>query len=269
MRFEVRDGGFGYPHGQAILKHIGFSMDKPEVLSILGANGAGKTTLLKCMLGLLSWSEGGTFIDDVNIKDIPYHELWKKVGYVPQAKASAFAYQTEDMVLLGRNAHLGTFGQPGKKDREIANQCMEEIGIGRLRGKLCSQISGGELQMVLIARALAARPSLLVLDEPESNLDFRNQLIVLETIERLCKEKGISAVVNTHYPEHALSISQKALLLTSQGAAIFGDAQEVISEKHLDEAFGVEVKLYPLELKDRTYTCVLPVGLREAMERGA
>lgn len=269
MKFEVRDGGFGYPQGENIFEQVNFIMDRPEVLSVLGANGAGKTTLLKCMLGLLEWKTGGTYIDGVNIKDIPYRELWKKVGYVPQAKAAAFAYRTEDMVLLGRNAHLGTFGHPKKEDREIAMACMEEIGIVHLRGRLCSQISGGELQMVLIARALAANPRILVLDEPESNLDFRNQLIVLETIERLCMEKQISAVVNTHYPEHALSISQKALLLTSHGSSIFGPTEVVLCEKHLDEAFGVEVKLYPLQHKNRTYTCVLPVKLKEAMERGA
>ena len=269
MKFEVRDGGFGYSPGQYILQNVNFSMDKPEVLSVLGANGAGKTTLLKCMLGLLEWKTGGTYIDGANIKEIPYHLLWQKIGYVPQAKVSAFAYRAEDMVLLGRNAHLGTFGQPKKEDMDIALACMEEIGISYLRGRLCSRISGGELQMVLIARALAADPSILVLDEPESNLDFRNQLIVLETIERLCREKSISAVVNTHYPEHALSISQKALLLTPRGFTMFGPTEEVLSESHLDEAFGVEVKLYPLKHKDRTYTCVLPVGLKEVMERGA
>lgn len=269
MKFEVRKGGFSYSTSECILQNVNIFLDKPEVLSILGANGAGKTTLLKCMLGLLEWKTGGTYIDGVNIKDIPCHRLWQKVGYVPQAKASAFSYRTEDMVLLGRNAYLGTFGQPGKEDRDIAEACMKEIGIGYLKGRLCSRISGGELQMVLIARALAANPSILVLDEPESNLDFRNQLIVLETIERLCREKHISAVVNTHYPEHALSISQKSLLLTSRGATIFGPTEEILSEEHLDEAFSVEVKLYPLKLKNKTYTCVLPVGLKEAMERGA
>lgn len=269
MKFEVRDGGFGYSRRECILQNVNFTLDKPEVLSVLGANGAGKTTLLRCMLGLLEWKKGGTYIDGVNIKDIPYQQLWQKVGYVPQAKASAFAYRTEDMVLLGRNAHLGTFGQPKKADMDIAESCMEEIGIGHLKGKLCSQISGGELQMVLIARALAASPSILVLDEPESNLDFRNQLIILETIERLCREKHIFAVVNTHYPEHALSISQKALLLTKGGSVMFGPTKEVLSEEHLDEAFGVEVKLYPLQLANRTYTCVLPIGLKTAMERGA
>lgn len=269
MIFEVRDGGFGYSSHECILKNVNFSLDEPQVLSVLGANGAGKTTLLKCMLGLLEWNTGGTFADGVNIKDIPYNQLWQKIGYVPQAKASAFAYSTQEMVILGRNAHLGTFRQPKKRDWEIAEACMEEIGIGYLKGKLCSHISGGELQMVLIARALAANPSILVLDEPESNLDFRNQLIVLEAIERLCREKHISAVVNTHYPEHALSISQKALLLTAHGITLFGPTDEILSEEHLNEAFGVEVRLYPLTLRNRTYTCVLPLGLKERMERGA
>lgn len=114
MIFEVKDGGFGYSSNDCILEHVNVSLDEPQVLSILGANGAGKTTLLKCMLGLLEWKTGGTFVDGVNIRDIPYNQLWRKVGYVPQAKASAFAYSTEEMVLLGRNAHLGTFGQPKK-----------------------------------------------------------------------------------------------------------------------------------------------------------
>ena len=120
MRFEVKDGGFGYPREECIFSHVDFIMDKPEVMSVLGANGAGKTTLLKCMLGLLEWKTGGTYIDGISIKEIPYHQLWQKIGYVPQAKASAFAYHAEDMVLLGRNAYLGTFGQPKKADREIA-----------------------------------------------------------------------------------------------------------------------------------------------------
>ena len=89
MRFEVKDGGFGYPRGGCIFSHVNFTMDKPEVLSVLGANGAGKTTLLKCMLGLLEWKTGGTYIDGINIKEIPYHQLWQQIGYVPQAKASA------------------------------------------------------------------------------------------------------------------------------------------------------------------------------------
>ena len=268
MIFEVRDGGFGYSSHECILKNVNFSLDEPQVLSVLGANGAGKTTLLKCMLGLLEWNTGGTFADGVNIKDIPYNQLWQKIGTYP-GKGVGLCLQHAGDGDFRKKCPSGTFRQPKKRDWEIAEACMEEIGIGYLKGKLCSHISGGELQMVLIARALAANPSILVLDEPESNLDFRNQLIVLEAIERLCREKHISAVVNTHYPEHALSISQKALLLTAHGTTLFGPTDEILSEEHLNEAFGVEVRLYPLTLRNRTYTCVLPLGLKERMERGA
>ena len=116
------------------------------------------------------------------------------------------------MILLGRSSRIGTFGTPEKADRERCERAMEELGIAHMRRKLCNQISGGELQMVLIARALCAEPKLLVLDEPESNLDFRNQLIILETIRRLSREEGLCCIFNTHYPGHALRISDRALV---------------------------------------------------------
>jgi len=165
------------------------------------------------------------------------------------------------MVLLGRNSHLKMFEQPRKKDIEITHRCMERIGISYLKGKLCSQISGGELQMVLIARALAAEPKLLILDEPESNLDFKNQLIVLDTIKSLRDEEGISSIVNTHYPDHAISISDKSLILNRDGSSIFGPADIVISEDNLAKSFGVDVKIEDFYHFDKKYTSVFPIAL--------
>lgn len=190
MIFTVKDGCFGYANGRQILNHIHFEVQDKEILSILGSNGVGKTTLLKCTLGLLNWKSGETQIDGKSLRTMKHADIWKSIGYVPQAKLSAFSYTTEEMVLLGRNSHLKMLEQPGKRDREIAEKCMDRIGIGHLKGKLCSRISGGELQMVLIARALTAQPRLLILDEPESNLDFKNQLIVLETIKAFAMRKG-------------------------------------------------------------------------------
>ena len=263
MNFEVKDGCFQYPGGRRVLNNINFQVGQKEILSILGSNGVGKTTLLKCTLGLLQWHSGTTLIDGKNIKDMKHKEIWHNIGYVPQAKLSAFAYTVDEMVLLSRNSHLKMLEQPGSKDREIAGQCMERIGIGYLKGKLCSRISGGELQMVLIARALAAEPKLLILDEPESNLDFKNQLIVLETIKSLCDEEGISSIVNTHYPEHAISISDKALILNRDGSSVFGDADGTIAEHHLEKAFGVNVKIQDFYLRKKKYTCVLPLSVKE------
>ena len=234
MRFEVRNGSFGYKN-RKILNDISFSIEDGEILSVLGSNGVGKTTLLKCMMGLLHWEKGGTYIDDVELSQIRHKEVWQKIAYVPQAKGSTFGFSVLDMVMFGRSAHLGTFSQPTKEDREIAEQALEDLGITYLKDKICSEMSGGELQMVLIARALTIHPNMLVLDEPESNLDFKNQLIILETIEKLAREKNISAIVNTHYPDHALKISNKALILNRDGTNFYGNAAEVINEPNMEK----------------------------------
>ena len=261
MKFEVVDGRFGYEKGKEILRDINFTLEDDAVLTILGSNGVGKTTLVKCMLGLLKWTSGSTLIDGQEVGNMKHTEFWKKIGYVPQAKLSAFAYTVEEMVLLGRNAHLKMTEMPNEDDREIALDCLDCIGVKHLRHKLCSKISGGELQMVLIARALAAQPSMLILDEPESNLDFRNQLIVLNTIRELSKEKHISSIVNTHYPEHAISISDMTLLLQGDGTSVCGTTRSTITESLLQNAFGVNVKICDVPVDGSKYTCVMPISL--------
>lgn len=261
MNFEVQNASFQYKKNHPLLNHINFSIGQSEIMSILGANGVGKTTLLRCMLGMLHWTEGASFLDGIELSKLKSKEIWQKIGYVPQGKLSAFAYSVEEMVLLGRNPYIGTFRQPAKRDYEIVEECLELIGITHLKGKLCNQISGGELQMVLIARALAAKPSLLILDEPESGLDFKNQMIVLETIEKLCSGNSISAIINTHYPEHAISISDKTLLLLQDGTNLFGDTKEIVQETHMRSAFGVDVFMKEIEIPGKTYTCVVPVQI--------
>lgn len=261
MNFEVRNGCFNYRNGKQILNDINFNVNDNEILSILGSNGVGKTTLLKCTLGLLPWKNGETRINGKNIKSMSYRELWSSIGYVPQAKLSTFSYTVDEMVLLGRNSHLKLLEQPDNRDKKIAQDCINRIGIKYLSGKLCSKISGGELQMVLIARALAAEPKLLILDEPESNLDFKNQLTVLQTIKTLRDEERISSIVNTHYPEHAISISSKTLILNRDGSSIFGDAKEIISEDNLEKAFSVRVKIQDFYYSNTKHTSILPISI--------
>ena len=261
MRFEVQNGCFSYPKGREILHNISFTAEDGSVVSILGPNGVGKTTLVKCMLGFLHWREGQTLIDGRNAGELSSKELWRNVAYVPQAKSVTFPMSCEEMVLLGRSAYLGMFAMPGKADRSAAEKAMELAGVCHLRDKSCSEISGGELQLVLIARALAATPSLLILDEPETGLDFRNQLIVLELIERLAREEGISAILNTHYPEHAISISARTLLLRRDGTSLFGPAKEMLTASNMQDTFGVEVSMREEEIRGRCYYSVIPIAL--------
>ena len=260
MRFEVQHGSFGYSNTK-ILNDINFSLESGEVLSVLGPNGVGKTTLLKCMMDFLKWDSGQTLIDGTPIRNFTAKELWKKIAYVPQAKGSVFSYSALDMVVLGRSSHIGTFKQPKKEDIDIALQAMEDMGILKLKDKLCTEMSGGELQMVLIARALTVDPDMLVLDEPESNLDFRNQIVILDTIKKLSRERNISAIFNTHYPAHALQLSDKALMINRDGSNYYGKSEDVINEENMKKSFEVNVHIGEYVQDDTVYRNVIPLSL--------
>jgi iron complex transport system ATP-binding protein len=262
--FMVEHASFGYRRGEPVLKDISFSVAPGQILAVLGPNGVGKTTLLKCMMGLLKWNRGTSTLDATPIDKIPDRELWKKIASVPQAKNSVVSFTAEEMVVMGRNAHIGIFRQPGTEDYTFARQAMEEVGITHLRNKLCNEMSGGELQMVLIARALAVRPSMLVLDEPESNLDFKNQIIILDTIERLAAERNISCVFNTHYPAHALKTATHAIILTKDGGWIFGPAQESVNEDNMRAGFGVNVHINEVRIGNKNYISVLALSVADS-----
>ncbi|MDO5516371.1 MAG: ABC transporter ATP-binding protein [Clostridium sp.] len=261
MKFEVKNGCFSYGKGKEILHDISFEVTEGKVLSILGPNGVGKTTLLRSMMGLLEWKSGGTYLNGVNIKTMKDTDLWKTIAYVPQAKGVAFSYTLEEMVLMGRSAYVGSLRQPTKEDLEICHDAMNMLKIYHLKDKFCNAVSGGELQMALIARALCAEPSMLVLDEPESNLDFKNQLIILETIEKLAKEKNISCIFNTHYPVHALKVSDSSLILSRDGTTRFGKTKDVISPEIMREVFEVDVHINDVTYGDLQYQTVTALSI--------
>ena len=258
MTLTVENGSFSYKKGEKIFDNVNFSVSSGEILSILGPNGAGKTTMLRCITGMLGWKQGGSFLDGENIRSIPERKLWQRMAYVPQAKAASSAYTAFETVLLGRSSHLNAFSVPKQEDVDKAREAMESLGILHLADKKCSAISGGELQMVLIARALASEPEILILDEPESNLDFKNQLIVLDTITGL-SQRGMACIFNTHYPEHALQRSHKALLLSKGGDYRFGNTAEVVTEANIQRAFGVRAVIGEVETPEKILRNVTPL----------
>ncbi len=263
---KVEDGHFQYSPDKKILDGINYSVKSGELVAILGPNGVGKTTLLKCTMGLNRWSYGRSMLNGNEISQMRPEELFGKVAYVPQAKADIPNYLTEEMVLLGRGAKLGFFSQPKKEDYEVVDNAMERLGITFLKGKKCREISGGELQMVLIARALASEPEAIVLDEPESNLDFRNQIMVMETLKKL-KEDNVACLFNTHYPAHALQYASKALLLERSGKASFGPVEEIINEGNIERAFRVKAVIGELESEGKLIRDIIPISLSEAKEK--
>jgi iron complex transport system ATP-binding protein len=269
MILEVQNGNFGYPKQKMILRDINLSLEEGNILAVLGPNGIGKTTLLKCITGLLPWKGGTTLFTGRDIRTMKPKELWSAVSYIPQSHGFAFAYTGLEMVMIGRSSHLGTFEQPGRLEIEMAEIIMEKIGITHLAQKDCNQMSGGELQMVLIARALINEPKLIILDEPETGLDFHNQILVLNMIERLVHEEGISAIMNTHYPANAMTVADNAFMMNRTGDFFYGTTAQVLNEKNISQSFDVYVVMNEFEYENRKFKSIVPVALAERpFERG-
>lgn len=261
MTLEIREGSFGYG-GTPVLRGVSMCAQSGDLIAVLGPNGAGKTTMIRCMLGFLRWSSGDSLLDGVSIRTIPHRQLWQHIAYVPQARQFTSSATALETILLGRNSRISAFSMPKQADVEHVLSLMERLHILFLKDKSCAEMSGGELQMVLIARALAAEPQILVLDEPESNLDFRNQLIVLETMTELAAG-GMTCIFNTHYPDHALQRGSKALLLRKGGTALFGPVDEVVTAQHIEEAFRVRAVISEIQAEGRSFRSIQPTGLAE------
>ena len=226
-------------HGRrCVAQGLDFALAPGEVLCLLGANGIGKTTLLRTLLGLLPPLAGEVRAHGQNVAAWPRAAFARHVGYVPQAHAGLFPFTVEDVVLMGRASRVGRFSAPGAEDRRIARQCLEMLGIAHLRASSYTAISGGERQLALIARALAQRPALLVMDEPTASLDFGNQIRVLEHIERL-RGEGMAVLMTTHQPEHALRVADRIALLGGGRLVAIGAPHATATAAALAALYGV------------------------------
>lgn len=261
MILEVENGCFGYPKQEEILTDINIKLEEGHILSVLGPNGIGKTTLLKCMIGLMPWSRGRSLLTGKDIRTLKSKEIWNMISYIPQTHGFSFSYTGLEMVMLGRSSHLGLFSQPGHREMEMAEAMMEKVGITRLADKDCNRMSGGELQMVLIARALINEPKLIILDEPETGLDFHNQILVLNMVEKLAHEENIGAIMNTHYPTNAMSIADEALMMNRKGDRFYGPTGDILNESNISKSFDVNVVVDEIMYQNRTIRSVVPVSL--------
>jgi len=242
----------------ALLSGFNASVSSGEIYCLLGPNGSGKTTLFKTILGFLPLISGSITIDGKNAAYIPSNELARHIAYVPQSNAQSFGFSVLDVIVMGRTAYLGAFGVPKKSDYDFAEEVMRRLGISHLRDKLYTELSGGERQMALIARALTQEPDFLMMDEPTSNLDFGNQAKVLEHIILLA-ENNIGIIMTTHYPEHVLLLQTKAALIKDGNCAETGRARSVLTEKNLSEMYGISVAVAEVEYQNRKLPFCQPV----------
>lgn len=241
MILEVKNAVCGYGT-KKVVENISLSVETGEILCLLGPNGVGKTTFFKSILGLLNLLGGEILIDGENVLKLPKKEIAKLIGYVPQAHTPPFPFSVLDVVVMGRTAHMGMFASPSLKDIKIAEEALETLGISFLKDRIYTEISGGERQMVLIARALTQQPKILIMDEPTSNLDFGNQIRVLEQINNLSK-KGMGIIMTSHFPNHVFLCSTKVALMQRDNVFAVGSVEDVVTEENLKSAYGIRVKI--------------------------
>src|SRR5215467_5331277 len=212
-----------------------------DVLALLGPNGGGKTTLLKTLLGLLAPQSGEVRLGDRTLASLTSRERARLIAYVPQFHVATFAFTVEAVVLMGRTAHGNLFSRPSSADRAIAARVLERFGIAHLRERPYTMISGGERQLVLLARALAQEPQFVVLDEPTASLDFGNQGKVLREIRALAAS-GHGVLFTTHDPNHALRAADRAYLLRAGERIAEGSVRNVLNREQLEELYRAPVE---------------------------
>lgn len=232
---------YGHP-GRTLGRDIELQIHPGEVLCVLSPNGGGKTTLFRTLLGLIPAHAGTIALAGKELSTCTAAERARQMAYVPQAGNSYFAFAVREVVLMGRTAHLGLFDAPGAKDISAVDAALAELRIAHLADKTFTQISGGERQLALIARALTQESPLLIMDEPTASLDFGNQTLILNEILRL-KARGRSVLFCTHDPDHALQCADRALLLHRGNVLALGTPREVVTAANLKQLYGVDVEL--------------------------
>lgn len=213
-------------------KNINLRFLQNQVTCLLGGNGCGKTTLLKTILGLLRPLAGQVLVDDRPQRSWSRRRLAQFIGYVPQAHNGVFPFTVRQVVLMGRTAHLSMLATPGRSDRALADECLRKLGITALAERPYTQLSGGERQLVLIARALAQQPAFLIMDEPTASLDFGNQIRVLEHIAAL-RSQGLTILFTTHQPDQAAQIADRVVLLHGSGVYGSGETADMLTAENL------------------------------------
>lgn len=233
---EVKELRFHYPGGPQVLQSVSFELEAGKFLAVLGNNGAGKSTMLKCFNKILSPDSGSVRLEGEELLNMTTREVARRSAFVAQTVPET-QMTVHDMVMLGRRPYM-TWGFT-EKDHEIVHEAMESLQLMQMRGRYLNELSGGERQKVMLARALAQQPKLLLLDEPTSNLDIRNQYQVLEIVRGICEGEGITAIVVIHDLNLALRFCDRLLLLQDGEVYRYG-GQEILDRQAVREVYGID-----------------------------
>ena len=257
---EVKHIQAGYGK-KIVVKDVSFTLKPGEVFCLLGPNGVGKTTLFKTILGFLPRISGDILLEGSVMIHSDRKQLAQYIGYVPQVHEPPFPFKVMDVVVMGGLARSGLFSGPSKKDQKQAEAILDSLEISYLKDAVYTEISGGERQMVLIARALMQNPKYLMMDEPTSNLDYGNQMRVLKQIRRLSKQ-GIGVIMTTHFPDHAFLCCTKAAILSRTKPFCAGPVDEIVTETNLYDAYKTPVKIADIPAPETVFkkvTACVPI----------
>lgn len=239
---KIENLSFRFTKEDPVFSHVSFNLNQGEVFCLLGPNGSGKSTLLKCIAQLLSSPTGKVLLDRENLGQLPSGKIAKLLGFVPQSLVSAFPFKVADIVVMGRASRISVVSSPSKTDQRHAIKAMEKLGIAHLAQRPCNRLSGGEWQMVLIARALTQSPRVLLLDEPTSHLDLGNQIKILEVVDSLSKE-GMTIIMASHFPDHAFLSAHKVGILKNKSLKGVGHPDQVLTQTLLEDTYGTPIRI--------------------------
>lgn len=255
--YEVNNITFRYPgYSDKVLDGASLRLGKGEILCILGPNGAGKTTLLNCMAGLLRPESGEILLCGRDISSMKEKEIAALAGYVPQLHTPAFDYSVLDFVLMGMAPKTGMLSRPGAAEEQKVIELLGQMGLAELANKSYLDISGGERQQLLIARALVHEPEVVLFDEPTAHLDYGNQHRILRMIKKMASS-GYSVIITTHNPDHALLLGDKAAVVSRGGTIVQGDSSEIVTEDLLSKVYDIDIRIRYIEELGRT-ACLVP-----------
>jgi iron complex transport system ATP-binding protein len=244
---EVNNLHVGY-NKKEIVHGVSFGAEEGEFVCIVGSNGCGKTTTLKSVLGLLKPFEGTVEVDGHNTLGMTDKERATYFAYIPQAHTPPFPFTVADVIIMGRTPYVGTLARVSSKDRRIAFDAMKLLGIEHLAKRVYTQLSGGQQQLVLIARALAQEPRVLIMDEPTASLDFGNQQIVLRQMKSLVRS-GTTVIMVTHDPDHALVCADRVIAMQAGEIIGEGTPREVLTDECLNTIYGIEASIVNVEVR--------------------
>lgn len=242
MNLQVTQLSFSYKCFP-VLKNVNFSLNTGNYVCVLGKNGAGKSTLFKCILGLLKGYHGQIKLDGGDVRRLSSKELASRIAYIPQMHAAAFPFTVLDMVMMGTTASFSAIATPGENQRRSAEQALAMLGMEQFATRSYEHLSGGEQQLVLIARALAQNARILLMDEPCANLDYGNQIRVMEQLARLAQE-GYLIIQSTHNPEHAFLFADQVMVLDAGQTDALGPPEVILTEELLQTIYQTPIHLH-------------------------